>query len=712
MPTMMSPPVSQSLSRDNPSALRAARAPGAILMLLVALLAIGVYFNSLQNGFALDDTAIVQGNPTVVGLEWEKIWTQNYWPVTETPPDILYRPLTVWTYTVNEALAPGATWAYHAVNVALHALVTVMTMLLAWRIFRSRAVSIVTGILFAVHPIHTEAVANTVGRAELLAAVWSLAALLIYLPVSDAEQPRRAWHGWLVAACFFLALLCKETPAALVGAIAFFDLWQWLQLPAHERPRFWKVLGRQSLRYYLPLAVAFVLYMAMRIHATGLSMDIKAMHPVINPLINATVIERLLTPFLLLAKYFGLMAWPASLSADYSAPSIMPTSNPLQPLVAAGLLITSLGLLVSVRFFRRAPRIALLVGFFICSYALVSNFMRIGTIMGERLFYWPSVFVIILAAAGMIWAWKWLSAQPRSRLLQGVAAALLVTAVVGMSWRTVVRNTDWKDNIPLAIATARDNPGSAKACTWAGTILVTQTSDKRMNDFGEELLQRAIELYPTYGQSYWELAKYYGRQDKFGRSVIYLAQDARWRGGYRDTRIALTAVKDDLKLRAPETYLPEIEKNLKDHPEDPAAFLAVGLAYAALDRNVEAVHMYEQAIMRERVFDEAAAELGQLRIDQGQVPEGLTLLRTYVTRVPRSLEARCLIAQDLIKLDTTKYPWALGEAEMNLGKAAAISADSPQVRTLRTELARRKAEAVGTGKKSVTDENRLAAGGA
>ena len=95
---------------------------------------------------------------------------------------------------------------------------------------------------------------------------------------------------------------------------------------------------------------------------------------------------------------------------------------------------------------------------------------------------------------------------------------------VVMSWRTVIRNTDWQDNIPLSIASARDNLRSAKACYWAGITLVNAAPQPWMEEFGEKLLERAATLYPEYGESYWELAKYWGRKQEFVKSVELLAK--------------------------------------------------------------------------------------------------------------------------------------------------------------------------------------------
>ncbi len=677
---------------------RATRTVGWWILALIALVAVGTYINAVPNGFALDDLAIVYANPSVKHLEWTAIWSQNYWPAEEAPPDVLYRPLTIWSYLVNQTLAPGAAWTFHLTNVALHAVVCVMVALLAWRFFHRRSVAFLSGLLFAVHPIHSEVVANTVGRAELLAAIWSLAAMLVLLPQGDImtmpAKPRALWHGWLVAACFLLAMLCKETPAALVGAIVIYDLWRWSHWSKDLRPRFWRFVGSQTWRYYLPGMTAFGVYLAMRIHATGLFAQIGGIHPVVNLLILATPLERLLTPFMLLAKYLGLMAWPVTLSADYSAPSIMPSGNPLNPGVAAGLLIVSLAVLLAVRYRRQAPRIVLLAGLFVCSYALVANFLRIGTIFGERLFYWPSVFVTIAAAVAMMAAWRHFSTMSAARVWQTAAVSVLTLAVVAMGYRTVIRNTDWQDNIPLAIATARDNPNSAKACSWAGMVLVTNTDDRKMNDFGEVLLNRSIELYPEYGQSYFELAKYCGRQHRFAESVIYLTHAARWSGGTREMRISLKGVAEDLKKRPVETYLPALHENLKNHPEDPSAYMAMGMALRAQNRLDEAHEMFFQALQRGKAFDEAGMEMGLLLQQQGRLAEAIDMVRKYVMRIHMTLEGRCTLAGMLMEEDGGHNPHALAEAGMNLDKAQAMSPGNSRVRELREQLKRLSAAVV------------------
>ncbi len=699
--------------------------PAWWMLLLVGLLAFGVYANSLANDFAFDDLAIARG-PHVTHLEWTAIWTDNYWPNTNgVQPDALYRPLTLWTYLANQALLPDAAWAFHLVNVALHALVTVLASVLAWRILGNKWVALVAGILFAVHPIHVEAVANTVGRAELLATLWALLALLVFLPappLGDEAGPARRpwWHGLLVAACFLAALLCKETPVSLLLALPLLDLWRWARWTHSSRPAWWRWLGGQTLRYYAPMTALLGLYMWLRIRACGLMSDAQVTHHIVNPLVDATPLERLVTPFMLLAKYLWITFWPVNLSADYSSPSLLATGNPFyatafQPPAAAGMMVCVLALILAVRMWRKAPQIMLLLGLFGASYALVANFLRIGTIFGERLFYWPSVFVLIGVAWGMVALHNWLcwcvisprrhDAAPSQlsitnyqlpiKALHTAAVALVATLVLLMGIRSRIRNTDWADNVALAISTARDNPDSGKACSWAGAVLIIADRPDYVA-FGKTLLERAIELSPDYVNARWELAKYYGMRHELGPSAIRVAQAARIDPGTHMTRSAIPALLEEMRAGTPANYMPAIEAYQRDHPDDETAYLALAFGYHAQGQYDQAAAYARQALdVGKRVradgfdqFHEAGAELATIWFDQGRLKEGTDKFRVYATFMRNSVDAHCTFASMLMALDAQTYPQALGEAEFNLAIASAIDPGNAKARELRGQLNR------------------------
>ena len=107
---------------------------------------------------------------------WEVPWTSllsnDFWgsPLGHSGSHKSYRPLPTLTFRLNHQLAPAGRWrhlAYHSTNVALHSLATFLLVIYARRLFGSKATGLgplIAGLMFAVHPIHTEAVAGLVGR--------------------------------------------------------------------------------------------------------------------------------------------------------------------------------------------------------------------------------------------------------------------------------------------------------------------------------------------------------------------------------------------------------------------------------------------------------------------------------------------------------------------------------------------------------------------
>ena len=136
------------------------------LYLAVAACAALAHCGALWNGFAMDDLYIIVWNPLVHSADglW-RAFGAPYWP-----PDLggkLYRPLAVASYTLD-GLVDDAPW-FHAVNLLWHAGAAVVVAALARR-WAGMTTALVAGLLFAVHPVHVEAIANVIGRAELMAA--------------------------------------------------------------------------------------------------------------------------------------------------------------------------------------------------------------------------------------------------------------------------------------------------------------------------------------------------------------------------------------------------------------------------------------------------------------------------------------------------------------------------------------------------------------
>jgi tetratricopeptide (TPR) repeat protein len=363
----------------------------------------------------------------------------------------------------------------------------------------------------------------------------------------------------------------------------------------------------------------------------------------------------------------------------------MPTGNPLQPLALLGELLVLGAVVVCASWYRRRPGLVLTILLFGLSYALIANFLRIGTIFGERLFYWPSVFACLGIGALVAWLWAQVNRQSWRRVRP--AAVVLALALAGLlSWRTVIRNPDWKSNQALALATALDNAQSAKALEWAGQVLVC-SDRKDWYPTGEQLLLDAIKLHPNFASAYWELAKHYFRQERTSEGVIYLAQSAVQDRSSVQVRQAILATRDMLRDKQPAALQAQVEQWNRQHPDNPAGYLALSWTQRAQGHRTEAIASVRQSLTLDPTFQEAGAELGLLYLEAGDAPSAVRALRTYASYACNSPEAQCQLAFALLKLNPLEYPDALAEAEACMNKAEALDpvGHSTKLRQLRAE---------------------------
>ncbi|KRG03558.1 protein O-mannosyl-transferase TMTC2 isoform X1 [Drosophila mojavensis] len=194
-------------------------------------LAFVLYLNTLNAGFVYDDRRAVLTNADVSGgSSWQRSFGNDFWgtPLTDSGSHGSWRPLTVLSFRLNYILAGGfAPWGFHLGNNLLHCVATALVVRVARTLLASFWAVLATGALFAAHPIHTEAVASVVGRADVAACVCYLLTYLSYLRHMrwrESADPRQ----WLALATTLLfsiaALLCKETAITALLVCAAFDV--------------------------------------------------------------------------------------------------------------------------------------------------------------------------------------------------------------------------------------------------------------------------------------------------------------------------------------------------------------------------------------------------------------------------------------------------------------------------------------------------------
>ena len=416
-----------------------------------------VYANSLSNGFTMDDELYILRNPQVTQHSLRLLLQPN------TASNV-FRPATFATFAMNWIVAGLQPFGYHLINLFLHAAVVVLLFLVLRQALEGLAycgfLSFAAAMLFAVHPVHTEAVSSVVGRSELLVAAFLLAAWLFHL------QDRYI----LALLSFALALLSKESavgllPLALAGDYARGKLKSWTR--------------------YAGIAILTVVYVGALWKVQGGHFGAASVSVLDNPLTLLPAHLRVFNAVRIAWKYVGLLVFPATLSCDYSYNQITLYSglgHLLLPLLATAGAIA----LWVWTIWKRNAGLVVAGAIYFAGFAATSNiFTRTGTIFGERLAYLPSAGFCLLAALVL----AGLASHHRT-----LALAALATAVAAFGARTIVRNRDWRDNASLYIAGADAVPNSAKMRAFRGIVYLSRNEfDRSRSD-----LQAALKINPEY----------------------------------------------------------------------------------------------------------------------------------------------------------------------------------------------------------------------
>jgi Flp pilus assembly protein TadD len=444
--------------------------------LVVCLAAALVYLNSLPNGFALDDLPLVRDNNRIESLgELPRLLVSPYWP-NDGGASGLYRPVTMATFAINRSLAGGEPVWFHTVNLLLHALASLLAWYAACAAGLRRGGALLAAMLFALHPLHTEAVANITGRAELLAAVWVLAAWLCH---------RRAGAWWRAAAalCYLLALLSKEN-AVLAPLLFLLDD----RLRGERAP---SRMGGTLFAY----GAAFAAGVLLRLQALGGLRGAETAAFIDNPPAFAGIAVRLATAAWVQVKYAWLFVWPARLSSDYSYDAIPVVQSALDPRLWCGLLWIAALIGLFVIGCKRARPVAIGAAIWILFFLPGANLLfSAGTVMAERLSYLPILGGCFLAGelAGRT------SKQPKK-----VLVAIAIVILSAMAVRTAWRNPVWRDNATLALHDVQVMPRSAKLQAGAGIALHARGE----RDAAESAYRQALEIYPDYAQIHYNLGE-------------------------------------------------------------------------------------------------------------------------------------------------------------------------------------------------------------
>ena len=354
---------------------------------LAALAAVLLHLPALRNDFVFDDRGVLLQNPLLADVRSApRLLSVPYWNAPGLTGG-LYRPATTLTFALDRALAGGFKPSFfHATNILWHALVTGLLVLLALQMALPAWAALLAGLLFAVHPVHVEAIAGVVGRAELIAAAGILAALLC----AALARRREGRAGTLAAAgamaCGLVALLAKESAFVLPAVVWIHDR----AFPA-SRPLRGRMLVAGGI-------AVLALALGLRAHALG-GLGSAPIPFVDNPAASAGPLLGRVAALSVVPRMARLLVWPHPLSADYSYAQIPVPASAFAPGVLLGAVIAVGIMAAGIVALRRRPALGFALLLIPVSLLLTCNLIVfIGTLLAERLLYLPSAGVCLAVA--------------------------------------------------------------------------------------------------------------------------------------------------------------------------------------------------------------------------------------------------------------------------------------------------------------------------
>lgn len=561
-------------------------------ILCLFIISVGVYANTLWHDYALDDQMVIYENKFVTaGVDSiGKIMTSDAFEgfFGERGSKLIsggrYRPLTFVVFAIEWEFFGKNPFIGHLFNVLTYALLCILIYIFLVWLFHPKkkeenstqnlflSIAFLASIIYALHPIHTEVVANIKGRDELFGFLFGLMAIVYFF-----QFFKHRWQDFLLLfLIYLLALLSKE------NAITFLAIFPLVAFVKNK-----SIFNANFLKPYASVILAASAYLVLRAISTKASLTAHTEEILNNPFVRATASEKWGTIVFSFYQYIKLLIFPWTLSHDYYFNQIpyRKLSDPAVLAILFGLIVLTYWLIKNLK---KRNEIIFSILFFLFTFSIVSNVLfTVGIIMNERF-----VFVSSLSFAILV-AWLLLKLAKNKWALCSALFILLSF----YSYKTYTRNLDWKDNDALFRADFYNSNNSAKVATaYGGSLMELSNSQLKIDsslarfyiDSSIKVLEHSIKIYPENSQA-WLL---------YGNAIYAKTRDARkaipiykhcltLRQNYFDALYNIGILNFNMKEEdSAERYLRQALAVNADHRE---VRETLGKIYAKLGRTQEAM---------------------------------------------------------------------------------------------------------------------------
>ena len=497
-----------------------------IAALIIFFSGVGLYLSTISFEYVLDDKIVYTENSFVkkgFAGTWDILSKDSFYGYFNEQKNLVaggrYRPLSIVSFAWEYGLFGQKKGVSHFLNALFYALSCLLIFrVLSLMFYKNSKSSVwylsipfIASLLFVLHPVHTEVVANVKGRDEIMALAGAMSALYFsykYL------QKNNFLFLILSGLCFFLGTLSKENTLTFVLILPL-TLWYFSKAPV-----------KKILIAALPIVITTLIYLVMRYQIIGPGSTKEVTDLMNNPFVGMTTSERFATIFYTLWEYLRLSFFPHPLTHDYY-PYHIPKSSfsdviPLLSVVS----YVAMGLLATWGFFKKSV-ISYCIWFYLFTLFITSNILfPIGTFMNERFIYMSSLGACILLA------WligKYLPGKV-SRIIPMVLFGIFI---LGFSAKTLLRVPDWKDRNTLNESAIKVSPNSARANLFMGTAIFETKYLKSQDDAEKQRLlkqvkyhiDKSIEIHPRYGSALTMHAGVLSEEYKYDKDLDKLLRE-------------------------------------------------------------------------------------------------------------------------------------------------------------------------------------------
>ncbi|XP_078664197.1 protein O-mannosyl-transferase TMTC1-like isoform X2 [Branchiostoma floridae x Branchiostoma belcheri] len=650
--------------------------------MLVCVVAVGCYLNSLPGDFVHDDVMAIKTNKDVLGkTPLSEVFLNDFWGkrMSDNTSHKSYRPLCVLTFRINHLIGGLDPAGFHAVNMLLHTAVTVLYMYVCEQVvFSCVHLALLAGLMFAVHPVHTEAVSGIVGRADVLAGLLFLLSFLAFTRsvatvCRSVDFPAVSSHGQYVL-CLVLgacAMLVKEQGITVLGVCVLYDTLIICRrgILRHLRERSVSGFLHDSRPFLKRSAVTgLVVLCLLCFRVWMLNGTLPQFSDQDNP---ASFSPYLATRFLTYSYLLVFNAWlllaPITLCYDWQMGSIPLVESLLDTrnLATIVFVVTMVSLTAYCLFLAEdeAGLVAVLgLLLLVLPFLPASNvFIRVGFVVAERILYIPSMGYFILLVHGIHNLCCALG-KPASSLMTGCAVLLILL----WGWKTVHRNPIWWTRESLFRSGVETLPHNAKVHYNYGNYLkdlgrheeaifhyqrtlelyprhasannnlgTLMTNDSQLQEL---YYRRAMNITPQHAKAHFNLANLISKQGKTSEAETLFRRAIVIQPDYIDARVNLASLLSDLERN--QEALAIYQESLDLDRENPDVLNNYGAFLAKLGQTTEALSHYDQALTFDPTHTVAMVNKARLlrSLDRTREAEGLFLRAISLKKEAGTLE--------------------------------------------------------------------------